>query len=125
MEFSANKPIYRQIADTCLERIITGAWKPGERVPSVREVAVELAVNTHTVLKAYEFLQLYALITPRRGLGFYLSDDAPQRVQQLRRNEFFRTALPALAAEMKLLGISPSDLLAHLSALSALLLVII
>lgn len=114
MEFTANKPIYRQIADTCLGRIITGEWAPGERVPSVREVAVELAVNTHTVLKAYEFLQLHDLITPRRGLGFFLEPDAPARVQTLRREEFFSSALPGLAAEMKLLGISPEELSDHL-----------
>lgn len=114
MEFSDHKPIYRQIVDYSVGRILTGAWLPGERVPSVRELAVELAVNTHTVLKAFEFLQDEGIIVPRRGMGFYLSANALEEVNSLRRREFFETTLPALRAEMELLGITPDELISHL-----------
>lgn len=106
MEFSQDKPIYRQIIDSCYARILSGRWQQGERVPSVRELAVEVAVNTHTVLKAYEFLQSHGIIVARRGLGFYLAPDAVEQVNAARREEFFAVTLPAVAAEMKLLGIS-------------------
>ncbi len=50
MEFKPDKPIYRQIIDYAFGCILSGGWRPGEKVPSVRELAVELAVNSHTVL---------------------------------------------------------------------------
>ena len=114
MEFNSNKPIYRQIIDYCFARILTGVWIPGERVPSVREMSVELAVNSHTVLKAYEYLQSEGLIASRRGMGFYLDAEALGTVNRLRREEFFSTTLVELSKEMKLLGISPEDLVEHL-----------
>lgn len=117
MEFSTNKPIYRQIIDYCFGRILTGEWKCGERVPSVREMSVELSVNSHTVLKAYEYLQSEGLIVSRRGMGFYLEADAPVIVNRLRREEFFSTTLVHLASEMQLLGITSEELHEHLKKL--------
>lgn len=109
MEFTQDKPIYRQIIDSCYARILTGEWRPGERVPSVRELAVAVAVNTHTILKAYEYLQTHEIIVSRRGMGFYLTADAVDKVNATRREEFFNITLPAVAAEMKLLGISVEE----------------
>lgn len=114
MEFNNNKPIYRQIADYAFARILDGDWRPGERVPSVRELAVECAVNTNTVLKAMDFLQTAGVIYPRRGMGYYLDDDARQRVMDNRRREFFDETIPTLAAEMQRLDISPDELLSAL-----------
>lgn len=114
MEFNSNKPIYRQIIDYCFGRILTGEWKPGERVPSVREMSVEMSVNSHTVLKAYDYLQTEGLIAPRRGMGFYLDADALETVNRLRREEFFTSTLADLAREMQLLGITPEELMTRL-----------
>lgn len=117
MEFNSNKPIYRQIIDYCFGRILTGIWTAGERVPSVREMAVELSVNSHTILKAYEYLQAEGLIISRRGLGFFLAPDALEVVNRLRRDEFFSSTVADLSREMKLLGITPEELLEHLRKL--------
>ena len=111
MEFSDNKPIYRQIADHACDMIIGGKWTPGMRVPSVRELAVELGVNTRTVLKAMEYLQEAGVISPRRGMGFILTEDAPFQVVRERRREFFESTLPALRTEMERLGISRDELI--------------
>lgn len=110
MEFSNNKPIYRQIADYAFACILGGEWQPGARVPSVRELAVSLAVNNNTVLKAMDFLQEQGVIYPRRGMGFYLADDAREQVMASRRREFFADTLPSMFAEMEMLGISPEDI---------------
>ena len=115
MEFATNKPIYRQIIDYCYAQVLTGAWQPGSRVPSVRELAVQMAVNTHTILKAYETLQADAVIEPRRGMGFFLYGDAREKVNEARRREFFASTIPMLRQEMELLGITPGDLLNHLT----------
>ena len=67
MNFTNQRPIYRQIADYCFARILSGDWKPGERVASVRELAVQMTVNTHTVLKAFENIQNHQEIEARRA----------------------------------------------------------
>ena len=104
MEFNSNKPIYKQIIDYSFG--LSGNWIPGERVPSVRELSLLLSVNSHTVLKAYEYLQAEEIITPKRGMGFYLSPEAMAHVNSARRQEFFDTTLKDLFKEMKLLNIS-------------------
>ncbi|MCM1137453.1 MAG: GntR family transcriptional regulator [Duncaniella sp.] len=113
MEFSTNKPIYKQIIDYSFGQILSGAWSQGERVPSVRELSVLLSVNSHTVLKAYEYLQAEGIITPKRGMGFYLSTDALSRVNSARRQEFFDTTLKEMFKEMNLLNITIDEILDH------------
>ncbi|WP_297073524.1 GntR family transcriptional regulator [uncultured Duncaniella sp.] len=111
MDFTPNKPIYRQIIDYSFGQILTGAWAAGERIPSVRELSVFLSVNSHTVLKAYEYLQNEGIIVPKRGMGFYLTTDALDHVNQARRQEFFDTTLRDLFNEMKLLDISIDEVI--------------
>lgn len=110
MEFKTDRPIYRQIIDFAYSRILSGQWQPGEKVPSVRELSVELAVNSHTVLKAYDHLQAHGIIAPRRGMGFFLADNAPEQVNADRRSEFFDTELEELFKRMDLLGISIDEI---------------
>lgn len=106
IEFKSDKPIYRQIIDYAFGCILSGGWQPGAKVPSVREMAVDMAVNSHTILKAYEHLQANGIIVARRGLGFYLADDAPERVHAEQRREFFDTTLVEVFAQMRQLGVS-------------------
>lgn len=110
MEFSDNKPIYRQIVDYAYNRIIDGAWQPGARIPSVRELSAELGVNSRTVLKALEDLQDLDVIEAKRGMGFQLKADAAAKVMQARRQEFFEITMPAVLEEMARLGITREEL---------------
>ncbi len=116
MDFATDKPIYRQIVDYCHARILAREWPAGERIPSVRELAVTLQVNTHTVLKALETLQAEEIIAPRRGMGYFLAPDAPKKTARARRQEFFINTLPALRRQMEMLGITPEELLERLTA---------
>ncbi len=111
MEFKPDKPIYRQIIDYAFGCILSGGWRPGEKVPSVRELAVELAVNSHTVLKAYDHLQDNGIIVPKRGMGFYLSIDARDRVNDERRRDFFQSTLTDVFTEMDQLGITIEEVI--------------
>lgn len=115
MEFNDNKPIYKQIVDYAFNNIIEGMWQPGSRIPSVRELAADLGVNTRTVLKAMEDLQSIKVIEPKRGMGFILKADAAATVREERRREFFEVMLPALQAETKRLGISKGELIDRLT----------
>lgn len=110
MDFNQSKPIYRQIIDLAFANILSGEWPTQGKVPSVRELAASITVNSHTVLKAYEFLQQQGIIESRRGMGFFLTADAPERVRCQRRQEFFDETLPAFIREMKMLGITFDEL---------------
>lgn len=116
IEFSDNKPIYRQIVDHACNLILDGRWEPGARVPSVRELAAELGVNTRTVLKAMEELQDAGLIFSKRGMGFILTEEAPEIVKERMRREFFQVSLPQVLSEMKKLGISKEMLMEWISS---------
>lgn len=106
MDFKAHKPIYQQIVDFCFSKILTGAWIPNERVASVRELAVFLVVNPHTVLKAYEYLQGEDVIYTKRGLGFFVSEDAVEKVTNIQKKEFFENTLEDIFQRMDLLQIN-------------------
>jgi Predicted transcriptional regulators len=110
MEFKTDRPIYRQIIDYAFGCILGGGWTPGAKVPSVRELAVELAVNSHTILKAYDHLQDNGIIVPRRGMGFFLAEDARERVDVERRREFFDSELHEVFARMDMLGIGIDEI---------------
>lgn len=110
MNFKTDTPIYRQIIDFAFGRILSGAWTPGQKIPSVRELAVQLAVNTHTVLKAFDYLQQHSLIISRRGMGYFLTDNAKERVEDIRREEFFNNRLTDLFSEMEMLGLGIDDI---------------
>lgn len=113
MDFKADKPIYRQIVEYAYGRILADEWHPGERVPSVRELGATLSVNSHTALKAYEYLTDHGVIAARRGMGYYLEPDAKERVNADRRQCFFDETLSHLFSQMDLLGISIDDVVAR------------
>ena len=115
MEFSSDKPIYRQIVDYACCRVMGGEWSPGGGVPSVRELSAALGVNSRTVLKAFDDLQEEGIIIPRRGMGVILAEDAPQRIMAKRRQEFFDTTIPAIREEMERLGITSAELIEALN----------
>lgn len=106
MEFKPDIPIYVQIVDYAYARILSGEWPADERVPSVREMAGRMSVNSHTVLKAYEYLEARGVIVPKRGMGFFVTADAPERVNADRREHFFNDTLRDVFGRMRLLDIS-------------------
>lgn len=113
MDFKTNKPIYQQIIDYCFNKVLAQEWSEDSKVPSVRELALELSVNTHTVLKAYEYLQDEEIIYAKRGLGFFLATDALSRVNTARREEFYETTLNEVFNEMDRLQISIEEIVTH------------
>ncbi len=94
MNFRNDQPIWQQICDHMVQAIATGRWNEDERIPSVRDLAVQLEVNPNTVMRAYERLTADALIYNRRGIGYFVAPDA--RTEARRRlhaafyNELFR-----------------------------------
>jgi len=105
MEFRKQKPIYLQIADRLMEQILGGVPAAEERMPSVRDVAASMGVNPNTVMRTFEHLQSEGIIYNRRGVGYYVADDAKNRILEEQRREFLEEELPLIRQRMQLLGI--------------------
>lgn len=110
MEFKDNEAIYLQIAAFVSDQILMGKWPGGQKIPSVRDMAVELEVNPNTVMRSYEFLQGLEIIYNKRGLGLFVADDGFDKVKAYRKENFVRQNLPELFKNMYLLGISIDEI---------------
>lgn len=109
MTFSNDKAIYIQMADRLCDEIISGTYQDDARIPSVREYAVLLQVNTNTAMKAYDQLARDEIIYNKRGLGYFVMPGAKQKIMEARRKEFMDMTLPELFRNMRMLGIDIDD----------------
>jgi len=110
MEFNQPKGIYQQIADQIRDRILEGEWGHGERIPSIRELAVSVGVNPNTVTKSYQALLDRDIIENQRGLGYFVTADAKQKILDEIKTEFVRGELPRVFRTMRVLGMRLEDL---------------
>lgn len=106
MDFDSSKPIYLQIVDFFYENILIRKWQEGERIPSVREIAMLVEVNPNTAIRAFTHLQEMEVIYNKRGIGYFVSDDGYQKVLAIRRNEFKEVTLPDVFKKMRLLDVT-------------------
>ncbi len=113
MNFKDKEAIYLQIADYVSEHISLGKWQPGEKIPSVRDLATALQVNPNTVMRTYEHLQQLEIVFNKRGLGLFVGDDAITRIQAIRKERFMQQELPEFFNSLYLLGIEPEEILKH------------
>ncbi len=74
-EFQDHLPIYAQLMDTLKRRIVTGRYLPGEKLPSVRELAAEAGINPNTVQRAFSELEREGLIYTQRATGKYVTEN--------------------------------------------------
>jgi len=112
MEFSQPKGIYRQIADQIRDRILDGEWQSGERIPSIRELAMSVGVNPNTVTKTYQTLVDRQIIENQRGLGYFVAPDARERILAELKADFLDDELPRVFRTMRALGMRLEDLAA-------------
>ena len=110
MEFREQQAIYLQIADYVCEQILLQKWLPNDRLLSVRELAVELQVNPNTVMRTYDFLQGQEIIFNKRGIGYFVSEDAPAKILAYRKTQFLNDELPVVFRNMYLLGVSINEI---------------
>lgn len=110
MQFRETQSIYLQIADYVCEKILLKEWPQGDRIPSVRELAVQLEVNPNTIMKTYEFLQQEKIIFNQRGIGFFAAHDAILQATRYRRDWFVEKDLPQVFRSLFLLGMEPEEL---------------
>ncbi len=118
MDFSNNKSIFLQIADSISEKIIDGTYPPGSRIPSVREMASALGVNPNTIMRAFTELQSANIIENKRGIGYFVTGEARELILAGKRKEFFGMLLPELIRKADQIGISVTELNQHIKKLN-------
>ena len=110
MNFNTNQSIFVQIADRVCDRVSSGEYQADARIPSVRELAVEMEVNPNTVMRSFERLQANDIIYNKRGIGYFIASDAEKKIRKMRHNQFVDEVLPSVFKEMHLLGVNLSEL---------------
>lgn len=110
MDFRDNKAIYVQIADWICEQVILGQWVAGDKISSVRELAVDLEVNPNTVARTFELLQNEGVVFQKRGIGLFVETEALDRALEYLRRDFVEKDMPRMFRFMKLLGISEQSM---------------
>ena len=110
MNFTKNQTIYMQIADHLSEQILRRELQAGDKVPSVRELAASIEVNPNTVMRTFTYLQDQAIIFNKRGIGYFVSDDAFKITQKMKKEIFIQQYLPDLFKMMDLLKMDFKDL---------------
>jgi len=111
MEFKDSKGIFQQIADNLCDRIVSGEFSPGEKLPSVREQAACLGVNQNTIMRTYSELQRDDIINNKRGVGYFIGENAVSKILKTRKQDFFDQILPEFMHQIEILKISKTEVL--------------
>ena len=113
-EFQDHLPIYAQLMDTLKRRIITGRYLPGEKLPSVRELAAEAGINPNTVQRAFSELEREGLIYTQRATGKYVTENADEI--KTARQELAKSQVADFLTTMQSLGYSVGDVIVLLQS---------
>lgn len=113
--FSNERPIYLQIVDRIKIKIITGEYQPGDKLPSVREMALEMQVNPNTMQRAYSYLEMEGLVHSQRTSGRYVDPDK-DKVQQLKK-ELAKIQVRDFLESMRQLGFTMDEIIEVLESM--------
>lgn len=108
LNYGDHRPIYEQIKEKTKEYIVNGAMKEHEKLPSVREVAAQLAINPNTIQRAYKELEMEGYIYSQKAKGYFV---APMKksVQAIKKEEGFEQ-LEVMLKELKYLGAEKNEI---------------
>lgn len=108
---SHEKPVYVRLRETIANAILSGRYRDGDPLPSVRALAAEEQANPLTVAKAYQGFQDEGLVVVKRGVGLFVASGARARLTESERNRFLTEEWPQIRQRMDRLGIDPAQLL--------------
>jgi GntR family transcriptional regulator len=111
IQWNDSAPIYRQLKERVIAMMLDGELKPGDALPSVRQVAAEYQLNPITVSRAYQELADEALVEKRRGLGMYVTEEASKKLLASERERFLTEEWPLVMERIQRLGLAIDDLL--------------
>jgi GntR family transcriptional regulator len=118
LDLQSGVPVYRQIIDQVTGGMATGALKPGDQLPTVRQLAVDLAINPNTVVRAYRELEIRGVLETQQGTGTFISEQKV-KVDQLERQRRLDQLVSEFVARAGTGGFTVQDLLEQLRDLKA------
>jgi GntR family transcriptional regulator len=107
---SEERPVYLRLRDSIAAMILDGRVGDGDPLPSVRSLAAEHGANPLTVAKAYQTFQDEGLVVVKRGVGMFVAAGASEKLLAAERREFLDRRWPAIAAQIRRLGLDADDL---------------
>lgn len=113
-EFKPDRPIYQQLVEQIELRIVSGTYPPGEKLPSVRELAAQAAVNPNTMQKALAELERQGLVYTQRTAGRYITQD--KELLQNAKDNLAREQIQEFFQKMRQLGYSETETLSLLTS---------
>jgi GntR family transcriptional regulator len=108
---SHDKPVYVRLREIIANAILSGKYRDGDPLPSVRAFAAEEQANPLTVAKAYQGFQDEGLVVVKRGVGLFVAEGARARLKASERDRFLTEEWPEIRERMARLGIEPAQLL--------------
>jgi DNA-binding transcriptional regulator YhcF (GntR family) len=110
MNFSSKNAIYLQIGDYICENILLKKWVGGDKIPSIRDMAVDVEVNPNTVLRTYNYLQEKDIIQNQRGIGYFVAENGFEKTRHHMTDMFINFELPKIFRTMDLLNFKLEDI---------------
>lgn len=110
IHWNGDLPIYIQLYQQVITRILDGNIKEGEALPSVRKVAAEYQLNPVTISKAYQMLQDEKYVEKQRGKGLFVISGAPDSILEKQRTSFLSTEWPLILQKISRLKLSIEEL---------------
>jgi GntR family transcriptional regulator len=114
VDFRSGIPIYLQVVDRIKEMIADGRLRPGDQLPTVRALALEMRVNFNTVARAYRIIDEAGIISTQQGRGTYILDMPTPEVSEAMRRSTFEALTDRYLADATRLGFSPAEILAFI-----------
>jgi GntR family transcriptional regulator len=116
LDLRSGVPVYRQIIDQVLGGISAGSLKPGDQLPTVRQLAVDLAINPNTVVRAYRELEIRGVLATQQGTGTFITDKQPEK-NELEHQRRVAQLVAELLAKAGAEGITMQELLGYINEL--------
>lgn len=107
MEYNTSQPIYLQVADAIRREIVTGKLQPGDKLPSVRDLAILYTINPNTVSRVYKELEMDEVCFTRRGMGTFVTED--EKKVQMMKEEMAEKLVSEFLEGMKQLGFTRQE----------------
>lgn len=111
-DFHASKPIYMQIADKIIQQMVRHELKPGDKLPSVREMAIQTGVNPNTIQRTYAELERMAIVETKRGQGTFVVENE-KLIQEL-KIQLQKDVISIFVNNMREFGFSENEMVANL-----------
>ena len=119
LDQASGVPVYRQIIDQVTGGLASGFLKPGDQLPTVRQLAVDLAINPNTVVRAYQELEIRGILQTQQGVGTFICLQAKTETAPFERQRQLNQLVGEFVAKAGLAGFTIADLVRQLQELNA------